>query len=176
MNKILPKNKPGYTRIKSLYDEIDSNLVSQKLGTAITDELLDYQPFIPYIMDRFRNKSQKKPSRSLRKIYFLIWMFYSKSTRAREYPITWERYTKAESDMVRRLNNLDSVRSIIEQKEKIFYKLRKNSSKTLFATILIKFRESPDLDAMNRKSGGAIILSIRSFIQCFDEITTRKRL
>lgn len=176
MNNILPKNKPGYTRIKSLYEEIDSNLITQKLGITITNELQVYQPFILYIMDRLKNKSLKKPPKSLRKIYFLIWMSYSKSMLAREFPITWERYTKAETDMVHRLNNLDSIRSIIEQKEKLFYKLKRGSSKTLFATILIKFRESPELEAMNRKSRGAIILSIRSFIQCFDEITTRKQL
>lgn len=175
MNYLLPKNKPGYIHITSLYEQLENDLVTQKLGLAVTNELEEYQPFILYIMDSFKNDSQKKPSKSLRKIYFLIWLFYSKSLKARQIPITSERYTKAEYDTATKVDNLDCIRSIMEQKEKIFYKLRKNTSKTLFATILLQFRASPDLSTMNRKSGGAIILSIRSFIQCFDEITTIKR-
>lgn len=176
MNYLLPKNKSGYDHITSLYEKIESNLFTQKLGIAVTNELQEYQPFILYIMDSFKTGSQKKPSKSLRKIYFLIWMYYSKSLIARETPITWERYAKAEYDTATKVDHLDCIKSIMEQKEKIFYKLRKNTSKTLFATILLQFRASPDLETMNRKSGGAIILSIRSFIQCFDEITSRKRV
>ena len=173
-NNVSAQEQADVKRIGTIYAEIEKNLNNPAYANKVTDEIYKYQPFILSVLLGYKMDFQLEELAPLVKLYLLIWLFYRDQRSVKNIPITPDRYMIAEESTVRMLQKIETAKTE-KQKDEILNKdLNSTSSKALLAMIFLQFRENIILEKLNKKTQGAIIVGIRSFILCFDEIITKR--
>lgn len=104
------------------------------------------------------------------KVYFLIWEYFKNRKRVRTSKISKAHFEKVQE---RNIKMLQYSKGEPTQKDKLeIYSadLQNLRSKVLWAAVLFRLQTRPVLHKMNDEKRGAILIGIKTFIECFETI------
>ncbi len=149
----------------SKIDKIDSNYANR-----ISDEMFKYQPFFLSVLLGYSQDVSMEVMDEILKIYFLIWEYFKIKPRCKTKQITKSDFTKIQNRHIAMLKycgtepNDNNILNIYSND------LQNIKSKALFTILFFRFEERLILKNMNQDDKGAVIIGIKSFIECFDSI------
>jgi len=145
-------------------DHIDADYVN-----IISDEIFKFQPFLLSVLLGYKMDVSKYELEELMKIYFLIWEYFRLNSNVRTKQLKESYYNKILKKNFEMLNySKDEPKG--NQVEIYSSDLQNLKAKSLFTAILYRFNERDILLKMSVEIKGAVILGIKSFIECFETI------
>ena len=104
------------------------------------------------------------------KIYFLVWEFFRLKPKVQTIKVTESNFNKILNRNIKMLKYSEGESKERDKLEIFAYDLHNLKSKSLMASIFLRFDERPMLLKMDIQKKGSIMIGIKSFIECFEKI------
>ncbi len=146
-------------------DQIDENYVN-----VITDEIFKFQPFFLSTLLGYHQDVSMEQLEEIMKIYFVIWEYFVPKARIKTKQITEADFYKAENKNIGMLKYCEG--ELIEDNQTSIYAddIQKLKSKSLWTAVLFRFNERPIINKMDTEIKAPVLIGIKSFIECFENI------
>jgi len=145
-------------------DKIDAEYVN-----TTSDEIFKFQPFFLSVLLGYRLDVSTDELEEIMKIYFIIWEYFRLNPNVQTKQVTEPCFNKIQERNIKMLwySNCETE----SDKLKIYSNdLQNLKSKSLMTAILFRFYERSTLLQMNIQTKGAVMIGIKSFIECFETI------
>ena len=146
-------------------DQIDSDYVN-----SISDEIFRCQPFFLTVLLGHRIDVSMEELEEIMKIYFLVWAFFRLKPKVQTIKLTESNFNKILNRNIKMLKYSEGESKERDKLEIFAYDLHNLKSKSLMASIFLRFDERPMLLKMDIQKKGSIMIGIKSFIECFEKI------
>lgn len=146
-------------------DQIDSNYVN-----TTSDEIFKFQPFFLTVLLGYQHDVTMEELEEIMKIYFLVWEYFKLNPNLQTMQVTESYFNKIQKKNIEMLKYTQDEPKENDKLEIYSYDLQNIKSKSLIASILFRFKERPTLLKMNIENKAAIMIGIKSFIECFETI------
>ena len=146
-------------------DQIDSNYVDSVLG-----EIFNCQPFYLTVLLGYRLDVSMEELEEIMKIYFLVWEYFRLKPNIQTKKVTESNFNKMQMKNIKMLKYSEGESKEIDKLEIFSNDLQNLKSKSLITSVFFRFNERPTLLNMDIQKKGAIIIGIKSFIECFETI------
>ena len=156
---------------KKLY-EITQRLVDHDLPyiNLLMDEIKDSQPFLGSCMLGHTADFKSEEIDSVLILHLLVWAAHRDKRVCRKTAITARQFNKIMDRNIAFFKYLEKEEGTPAFREAVSEDSGKNNHGTLMAFINLPFYEWPSLMNMNQQNKSILILSLKSFIECFEEI------
>ena len=146
-------------------DLIDADYVN-----SISDEIFKHQPFFLSVLLGYQMDVSMDEFEEIMKIHFLVWEFFRSNSNLKTKTVTESGYNKIQKRHLEMLRYSDGE-SKAEDKLEIFADdLQKLKSKSLWTAVFLRFNERPTLLKMDIQTKAAVMIGLKSFIECFEKI------
>ncbi len=146
-------------------DNIDAHYVDK-----VSDEIFKYQPFFLSVLLGYSLDVTPVEMEEIMKIYFLIWEYFRGNKNVLTKKLTQAIYEKIQNRNIQILKNSETIKSKTARKKVYNDDLQNLNSKALLTAILFRFDTQPVLMEMEVQLKGIIMISTKSFIECFESI------
>jgi hypothetical protein len=136
----------------------------------ITDEIYLHQPFLLYTIMGYKMDLSPEPLDALVKLYLILWEYFKDEPNVRKVAITQQQYEKAEDLQIAMLQTLERLASDKQKEMAVTNNLNRIISKALIALMFAEFKERKALNALDPQTKGILLVGLKSFIQCFEDI------
>ncbi|GAF05992.1 hypothetical protein [Saccharicrinis fermentans] len=144
-------------------DQIDADYVN-----SVSDEIYKLQPFYLTVLLGHRLDVSMEELEEIMKIYFLVWEYFRLKPNLQRKQVTESLYSKIQKRNLEMLKYSEGELKDIDKKEVYSYDLQNLKSKSLLTAIMYRFKERRMLINMDFEKKGAIMIGIKSFIECFE--------
>jgi hypothetical protein len=144
-------------------DQIDADYVD-----SVSDEIYKLQPFYLTVLLGHRLDVSMEELEEIMKIYFLVWEYFRLKPNIQIKQVTESLYSKIQKKNLEMLKYSEGEFKDKDKSEVYSYDLQDLKSKSLFTAIMYRFNERRILLNMDVKKKGAIMIGIKSFIECFE--------
>ena len=146
-------------------DQIDADYVN-----SVSDEIFKLQPFFLTVLRGYRFDVSNDELEEIMKIYFLVWEYFRLNPNVQTKRVTESYFTKIQKRNIEMLRYSEGELKENYKSEIYSYDLQNLKSKSLLTGIFFRFNERPTLLKMDIENKGAIMIGIKSFIECFETI------
>jgi hypothetical protein len=155
------------SRLASLIKMIDEINVS--MVDKISDEIYVQQPFFLQVLLGYSLDLTQEEFEEVIKMYLLKWEYF-KAYRKISKKITESDFMKTQMKYVEMLKYIDGETDQNEKKKVYAIDLQNHISKSLWTAIIFRFDTRPILFKMDTEKKGPVMIGIRSFIDCFENL------
>jgi hypothetical protein len=166
------KDMADTKRIAGIITKIDNQQNDLAFANWVTDEIYQHQPFLLSVMMGYKIDLPPEPLAELVKLYIVVWEYFKDAPNVRNVRITQQQYEKAESLQIATLQTLERLASRKQKDTVITNDLNKVTSKALVALMFTEFKERKALNALDPHTKGILLVGLKSFIQCFEDIVS----
>lgn len=146
-------------------DRIDSDYVN-----TISDEIFKFQPFFLTVLLGYQYDVTMEELEEIMKIYFIVWEYFKLNPNLQTKQVTESYFNKIQKKNIEMLRYTQGEPKENDKIEIYSSDLQNLKSKSLMTAIFFRFNERPTLLKMNIEKKGAIMIGIKSFIECFETI------
>jgi len=146
-------------------DKIDSDYVN-----TTSDEIFKFQPFFLTVLLGHQHDVTMEELEEIMKIYFLVWEYFKLNSNLQTKQLTESYFNKIQEKNIEMLRYTQDMPKENDKLEIYSSDLQNIKSKSLMAAIFFRFNERPALLKMDIKKRGAIMIGIKTFIECFETI------
>jgi len=146
-------------------DQIDADYVN-----TISDEIFKMQPFFLAALLGHRLDVSMDEMEEIMKIYFLVWEYFRLNPNVQKKQVTESYFNKVQKRNIEMLKYSDGESKEKDKLEIYSYNIQNLKSKSLLTAIFFRFNERPILLKMDIEKRGAVMIGIKSFIECFETI------
>ena len=125
-------------------------------ANQITDELMVHQPFLASMMAGYKFDLPPQEMDEVLKLYVAVWEFFKTDPIAKVTAITESQFDRLHTFNVNLMTKNDSVDGA--------------TISVLLSVIIQRFGTRPTFKQMNVQKLGALIVGIKSTIECFQEL------
>lgn len=137
---------------------------------TLSDEIFQLQPFFLTVLIGYRFDVTPAELDEIMKIYFLIWEYFRNNKNVQTKKVTESYFEKIQESQIERLQNIEEE-SNEKEKGKIYMNdLQKIKSRALLSAVLYRYTNRPVLIQMDEKRKGIVLIGIKSFLECFENI------
>ena len=136
----------------------------------ILDEMYVQQPFFLSVILGYRYDVNGDEFDEIVKLHLYLWEYFRKNKKLCEKKVTNTSYEKAERKHLEMLKYTSEETNKEEIKNIYANDLQNLNSKSLWALMLYKFNSEPVLQKMSMKKKGPVLIEIKSFIECFENL------
>lgn len=145
-------------------DQIDADYVN-----TISDEIFKLQPFFLTVLLGHRLDVSTDELEEIIKIYFITWEYFRLNPNVQTKKVTETCFNKIQKRNIEMLKYSEGETK--NNKLEIYTdNLQNLRSKSLLTAILFRFNERSALLKMDMQKKGAVMIGIKSFIECFETI------
>ena len=137
---------------------------------AVSDEIFALQPFFLTVLLGYSYDVSPEELEEIMKIYFLVWEYFRSNPNVRNRQVTESFFSKIQQKNIEMLKYSDGEPEENERLEIYSYDLQNIKSKSLLAAIFFRFNERTILVNMDTNKKGAVLIGIKSFVECFEKI------
>lgn len=150
-----------------LLAKIDS--IGPEYVNTISDEIYEKQPFFLTVLLGYRFDVSAEELDEIMKIYFLMWEYFKKNGNVLVKQVTEKDFEAAQRRHIRMLKYAEGEPVISRQQ--IYSDNWDNvRTKGLMAVIFLRIKERPVLATMDAEKKAMVLVGIKCFIECFDEL------
>ena len=146
-------------------DQIDSDYVN-----STSDEIFKFQPFFLTVLLGHQPDVSMEELEEIMKIYFLVWEYFKLNPNLQTKQVTESYFNKVQKKNIEMLRYTQDEPKENDILEIYSSDLQNFKSKSLLTAIVLRFNERPTLLKMDIEKKGAIMVGIKSFIECFETI------
>ena len=166
--KITPNDLNETTEIAALIRKIDK--MDAAYVNAVTDEIFIKQPFFLTILLGYRLDVSPIELEEIMKIYFLIWEYFKSHQNVQTRKVNQFYFEKVQTRNIQMLKYSEGEPSQHDKLSLFAHDLQNLTSKSLLAAVLFSFDNRQVLVKMDGENRGAVLIGIKSFIECFETI------
>lgn len=146
-------------------EQIDPNYIN-----STSDEIFQYQPFYLSVLLGYQHDYYLKEFEEIMKIYFLIWEYFKLNSNLQSNQVTESVFNKIQKKNIDMLRYAQDEPKENDKSEVYSFNLQNLKSKSLMASVLFRFKERPILSNLGIEKKGALMIGIKSFIECFETV------
>lgn len=146
-------------------DQIDAEYVN-----SISDEIFKFQPFFLSVLLGYQQDVTMEELEEIMKIYFLVWECFRLNPKVQKKQVTEFYYAKIQKRNVEMLRYSEGERNDKDKLEIYSRDLQNVKSKTLLAAVFQRLNERLTLVKMDSSKKAAVLIGVKSFIECFDRL------
>jgi hypothetical protein len=128
------------------------------------------QPFFLAALLGHRLDVSMDEMEEIMKIYFLVWEYFRLNPNVQKKQVTESYFNKVQKRNIEMLKYSDGESKEKDKLEIYSYNIQNLKSKSLLTAIFFRFNERPILLKMDIEKRGAVMIGIKSFIECFETI------
>jgi hypothetical protein len=137
---------------------------------TVSDEIFEMQPFFLSVLLGYSYDVSMDELEEIMKIYFIVWEYFRSNPNVQKKRVTGSFFNKIQQKNIEMLKYTEGEPEENEKLEIFSYDLQNLKSKSLLAAIFLRFNERAVLVNMDFNNKGAVMIGIKSFIECFEEI------
>ncbi len=161
-----------FNETKMLAESImKTDLIDSDYVITTSDEIFKIQPFFHSALLGHQHDVTMEEFEEIMKIYFLVWEFFKSHPNLQIKQVTESCFNKTQKKNIEMLRYSQDEPKENDKPEIYSSDLQNLKSKSLMAAIFFRFKERPTLLNMDIEKKGAIMIGIKSFIECFDDLT-----
>ncbi len=149
------------TRVIAIFEKIHRLSNDFAWANTITDELFIYQPFLLSMLIGYKFDLSPSELEETLNLYIAVWEFFKVNPKAKTNKITEAMFERFQKMNIKVFELNDPV--------------EKDTVTILLAAIFERFRKRPALFSMDTQTKGAIMVGVKSIIECFEEITSNEK-
>lgn len=146
-------------------DQIDSDYVN-----STSDEIFKFQPFFLSVLLGYQHDVSMGELEEIMKLYFLVREYFKWNPNLQKKQVTESNFNQIQKRNIEMLRYTQDEPNENDKLKIYSSDIQNLKSKSLFTAIIFKFNERPTLISMDVEKKGAIIIGIKSFIECFETI------
>ena len=146
-------------------DNIDAEYVD-----LVSDEIFQKRPFFLTVLLGYRLDTTPVELEEIMKIYFLIWEYFRSSENVQTKKVTEDNFETIQRKHIQMLQYAEGEPGQPEKMEVYSSDFQNLRSKALLAAVLFRYNNKPVLLRMDKVKRGVILVGMKSFIKCFEEI------
>jgi len=136
----------------------------------ISDEIYKLQPFFLSVLLGYSLDVSKIELEEIIKVYFLVWEYFRVNPNVQTKQVTESWFQEIQNKNIEMLRYSEGEQKEKDKLEIYTYDLQNLKSKSLLVAILFRFNENPTLLRMDAEIKGAVMIGLKSFIECFETI------
>lgn len=138
---------------------------------ALSEDIYERQPFVLSVLLGYHTDVTPLELEELTKSYFLIWEYFKDKKNIQTKRITKKMFEKIHHRNISMLKYAEGESDV--QRAIIYdHDLQHLKSKALMTAILFRFKSHPNLSNMGAEMKSMILIGIKTFIECFEIIST----
>ena len=137
---------------------------------AVSEEIFKMQPFFLSVLLGYSYDISLVELEEIMKIYFIVWEYFRSNPNVQKKHVTESLFNKIQQKNIEMLKYSECETKENEKSEIYAYDLQSLKSKSLLTAIFLRFNERAVLVNMVISKKGAIMIGIKSFIECFEKI------
>jgi|SRR6185437_4239751 len=157
-------------RLAGIVTYVDKQQNDLAFANRVTDEIYLHQPFLLSTIKGYKMDLSPEPLDALVKLYLILWEYFKDEPNVRKVAITQQQYEKAEGLQIAMLQSLERLASEKQKEMAVTNNLNRIISKALIALMFAEFKERKALNALDPQTKGILLVGLKSFIQCFEDI------
>ena len=146
-------------------DKIDSDYIN-----TVSDEIYKIQPFFLSVLLGYQYDVSMDELDEIMKIYFLVWQYFRLEPNVQKKQVTEADFSKIQKQNIEMLKYSEGESSADTKSALYSNDLQGQKSKSLLTAVFFRFNERPILLKMDIEKRGAILIGIKSFIECFEKL------
>ncbi|MGF7138314.1 hypothetical protein [Roseimarinus sediminis] len=146
-------------------EQIDSDYVN-----STSDEIFKYQPFFLSVLLGYHHDVSMGELEEIMKLYFLVWEYFKWNPNLQKKQVTESNFNQIQKRNIEMLRYTQDEQNENDKLKIYSSDIQNLKSKSLLTAIIFRFNERPILLSMDVEKKGAIIIGIKSFIECFETI------
>lgn len=146
-------------------DHIDADYVN-----TVSDEIYKIQPFFLSVLLGYQYDVSMEELEEIMKIYFLVWEYFRLHPNIQKSQVTEADFSKIQKQNIEMLKYSEGEPSENDKLSLYATDLQHQKSKSLLTAVFFRFNERPILLKMDIEKRGAILIGIKSFIECFEKL------
>lgn len=152
-------------KVQIKMDNIDAEYVN-----LISEDIFQKQPYFLTVLLGYRLVITPMELEETMKIYFLIWEYFRTNIKIQTIKVTENDFETIQNRNIAMLQYCDGEFDAVETNNIYSSDLENLKSKALFAAVLFRFNERPALLKMDVQKRFIIVIGIKSFIECFENL------
>jgi hypothetical protein len=157
------------TTVVSLLQKLDS--IDAGNVDSISNDIFKKQPFFLSVLLGYQFDVTPQQLEEIMKVYFLIWEYFKGNKNIQKKKVTVQLFEKIQARNISMLKYAENESK--NQRTQIYeHDLQNLKSKALIGAIFLRFKTCTNLADMDGELKGIILIGIKTFIECFETITT----
>lgn len=136
----------------------------------ILDEMFKRQPFFLTVLIGYRLDVTPEELDEIMKVYFIIWEYFRTNRNVQTKEVSQDHFEKAEHRNIQMLKYIEGEPTADAKSDIYGNDLQNLKSKSLMTAVFFRFNERPTLLKMEEMKKVAILIGVKSFIECFENI------